>query len=830
GPLFSVWAVAGERAKLPCPTASNLPLRDDPVIVLWFRGKDGAPIYSYDARTSEFTSGERWSREQVLGQRAYFMAKSEPPSLVLEPVLLEDEGLYTCRVEYSVASSTINKVNLTLVVPSPTPTVLWQGREVGSWVGPISEGSFVDLVCRVRGGRPPPSLTWWQQERRLEGQQEQMTPPHHLPHSGLSDDGWMVESRVELVATRNLHNMPLSCHAHTQVPPTYLPQLPPATTTVTLNVTLPVVEVEVSGGDGPLSERSSVRLQCRAKGSQPPATITWYIRGQLLSKATTFVSPSGNVTTSSVTITVDRDFDGSMVSCTATNDIMQQSLNSTITLTVFYAPVVSLQLGGPLQGQDLKEGDDVFFECNIRANPVYQRVTWAHNGVVVWHNISTGIVVSGLSLAVRSLKREHSGAYSCTATNSAGTTASEPQYIIVRHTPVCAGGSRHSTQGAARAEPSTVTCRVEAVPDDIVSWRWSVLQDDETELDFPDTRIRTEQNSLASSIMVTPSRPEDYGRLACRARNVIGWQRKPCVVTLVAAGPPDTPVNCTVHIDDNEFQEVNYDDAVTSNEGVSLSVTCIEGYDGGLPQRFQLEALQNNHSLTNITSDFPEWMVGGLASGTGVTLKMFAFNARGRSDVIRMEVHTPQAEPRTTRGSSLGTVSPLLGAVLGVVIVLAILLVVVVLVARHSCKNRSNLPSAPAHSHKLVTMSALAQDERDDPDVVSSIQRRPPNLDVLATASKLPQQQQQQHQVELNNGKVPRTASRGMMNVLSEMDTLSSSDSDSECNSIVDLTSSGRATVSISRNQGAGPGGSGGGPGYSVVAQECHSQGTGSLQ
>ncbi|CAL4124949.1 unnamed protein product, partial [Meganyctiphanes norvegica] len=783
GREHSVWAVVGERAELPCPSSNNLPADDKPVIVLWYRGTDEAPIYSYDARSSEFTSGEQWSREEVLGNRAYFIPKLDPPKLVLEPVHLSDEGVYHCRVEYPITASTINTVNLTLVVPSPRPSVVWQGTEVESWVGPVNEGSLVDLVCRVRGGRPPPNLTWWQQERRLEGQQEQRTPPHHLPHSGASNGGWLVESRVVLVATRDLYNTPLSCHAHTQVdPPSYLPQLPPSTKTVRLNITLPVLDVEIIGGDGPVAEGSMVRLVCRTRGSNPPAQILWHNEGQHLTKAQTSFDDIDDLTTSIISLSVSRDADGAIVTCNAVNPVLMKGyMNASISLNVYYKPVVSLELGTPLQGQELKEGDNVFFECNVRANPVYQRITWSHNGVRIYHNTSLGIVISGLSLAVRSLKRENSGAYSCHASNSAGTTGSEPQYISVRHTPVCAGGSRHRTQGAARGEPSKVTCRVEAVPDAILSWRWSVLQDDGTELDFPELQVYTVEDSQMSSIMVTPSRPEDYGRLACRARNIIGWQHKPCVVALVAAGPPDTPANCTAAVEEEEHgDELG---KKVDNQGVMLSIVCTEGYNGGLPQRFILEALLNNHSFTNLTSDFPEWSLNGIASGTGVTLKISAFNVRGMSDVIKMEVHTPQAEPRTISGAASNQVSPLVGALAGVFGVLLLVIIMGVLLRKYSRKRLRK-----SHSHKLVSMSALGQEDLDDPDVVSSIQRRPPSLDVLA--HDLP------HSISrtfnghsLDNGQGMTTQGPP------DSEISNTSDSESECNTVVNM---GAATSQIS--------------------------------
>ena len=43
------------------------------------------------------------------------------------------------------------------------------------------------------------------------------------------------------------------------------------------------------------------------------------------------------------------------------------------------APVVQLSMGRPLDPTILKEGDDVFFECSIIANPPYKRVIWYHN-------------------------------------------------------------------------------------------------------------------------------------------------------------------------------------------------------------------------------------------------------------------------------------------------------------------------------------------------------------------------------------------------------------------------------------------------------------------
>ena len=40
------------------------------------------------------------------------------------------------------------------------------------------------------------------------------------------------------------------------------------------------------------------------------------------------------------------------------------------------APQVSLVLGRALKASNLKEGDDVYFDCLVKANPPPRRVVW----------------------------------------------------------------------------------------------------------------------------------------------------------------------------------------------------------------------------------------------------------------------------------------------------------------------------------------------------------------------------------------------------------------------------------------------------------------------
>lgn len=42
-------------------------------------------------------------------------------------------------------------------------------------------------------------------------------------------------------------------------------------------------------------------------------------------------------------------------------------------------PVVTLKMGSSLNPDDIKEADDVYFECHIRSNPKPYKMSWYHN-------------------------------------------------------------------------------------------------------------------------------------------------------------------------------------------------------------------------------------------------------------------------------------------------------------------------------------------------------------------------------------------------------------------------------------------------------------------
>lgn len=48
-------------------------------------------------------------------------------------------------------------------------------------------------------------------------------------------------------------------------------------------------------------------------------------------------------------------------------------------LFITVVPTIQLELGSNLNPDDIEEGDDVYFECKVHANPSAYKVIWKHN-------------------------------------------------------------------------------------------------------------------------------------------------------------------------------------------------------------------------------------------------------------------------------------------------------------------------------------------------------------------------------------------------------------------------------------------------------------------
>ncbi|XP_076366950.1 protein turtle homolog B-like isoform X6 [Tachypleus tridentatus] len=286
---------------------------------------------------------------------------------------------------------------------------------------------------------------------------------------------------------------------------------------------------KILGNRKPLSSGDTVELQCVTMGSRPPAEITWWKGNTELRSTKSKSFGNGNYTSSVLTIKPSSDDNGKFLTCRALNPLMLDSIvEYSLRLEVFYPPQLILRLGSKLRHTHLQEGNDVYLECNIRANPWVTEVTWKLEGRDLVTNTSIGIIVSNQSLVLQKVKRSSRGRYLCSAKNPQGYGESNVVFLRIQYAPVCKPGQQ-LTYGVPQYDGVEVRCQVEADPPE-VKFRWNFNNSLERR-----EIVNFETSGTESVTRFVPRNNQDFGSLLCWAANNVGMQREPCVYAIIPA-------------------------------------------------------------------------------------------------------------------------------------------------------------------------------------------------------------------------------------------------------------------------------------------------------
>ncbi|XP_076304629.1 uncharacterized protein LOC143222244 [Tachypleus tridentatus] len=225
-----------------------------------------------------------------------------------------------------------------------------------------------------------------------------------------------------------------------------------------------------------------VELVCQSSGSRPPARIVWKKGSDKMSGAV--VPRRDNVTISKIRFIPTIDDHGKYLSCQADNVLIPHSaLEDGWIVTIFYQPRLTLSLGANIQHDAIREGSDVYFDCNIQANP------WVSE--------------------------------------------------IDGYAPVCKPGQK-IVYGVGRKESVMIRCEVLADPTD-VTFHWTLNNT------FESLELRSyTTNKTVSEATYKPRTRYGYGILSCWAKNAIGTQIDRCNFSVIPAGSPDPVRNCDV--------------------------------------------------------------------------------------------------------------------------------------------------------------------------------------------------------------------------------------------------------------------------------------------
>ncbi|KOB69998.1 Kin of IRRE-like protein 3 [Operophtera brumata] len=623
--IIKVSAVTGGDATLPCDTHSPQP---SDVLLL---------VACYDGRVSGPAS--HWADDTLTGRAHWHNA--EPSTLQIRDVVPTDRALYRCRVDFKISPTLNQKILLDVIELPEKPKIFNElDKEVLEFAGPYIEDISMKLTCVVSGGNPMPRLRWWRDDKVIS------TLLPVTDGSSLS----MLELRIPKL-TREYYEAVYYCTADN----TALVQ--PLRVNVQIQLYLRPLLVEILTREQPLSVNQKADIACRT------------------------TSDNQNETLSILRWTPQMENNGQVLACRASHAVLKHStVQSNFTLDLHYVPIVVLKLGSKLNPEDIEEGDDVYFECAVRANPPAYKVVWEHNGQPMTHNQRAGIIAGSAHLALQGVSREQAGRYSCTASNVEGDGKSTPVTLQVVYKPVCKMTAM-AFVGATINEKVEISCEVDAYPRP-ESFQWLL------------------NNSLGSVELESVSRN-------CKASNMGGQQAEPCRYTLVAAVRPDRPHNCSTY---------NMTDD-------SVELRCMAGYDGGLQAEYIVEAWQSDDLLLNVSSSAPVWKLRGLGSGKALKLVFYSHNARGRSENSTVRVHTRSrlalhTEPNSTIDGA--DITWILGVLLGLAGAISVVMVITLLARRryHQSAEYAAPIGTKAYSSTLNGNRSPIQPDDKNPDVV----------------------------------------------------------------------------------------------------------------
>ncbi|XP_061384637.1 nephrin-like isoform X1 [Danaus plexippus] len=549
--VIQVWSAPGGETRLPCDLAAAV---HDVAMLMWFKDGDRMPIYTVDFRNGHPV---HWAVAGEFGTRTHFALNESDPSsahLAVDKVARFDEGLYRCRIDYIDSPTRNYKVNLTVIVPPDSPRIYdSEGREIlGTTAGPFREGQDLLLSCQASGGKPPPDVSWYRGEERLAITRDGNVCQIHLPSLSREMAGVKLQCKVE--------------------PPLLQPQV----RDVTIKLYLKPQYIRVSGGGATRAGRERA-FSCSTRGSKPPPNIDWFINSQKIDSSLTQVEVDGDVTKSILTWRVRREDSGRQLVCRVSNPwFPAHTLEDALHLEVLFPPISQISLVEPKEPRLLREDEDAVLLCSADSSPPAYNFTFYKGAEdhLLRDDPIGGISVEGNKLVLRGLRRHHSARYRCRAWNSEGSGLSEPLAINILSRPECSAGSVVQQLAAAPEGEVRARCSVSAPsPRDAgplrFYWTYNGTKD---VLPIPASNV-TVMGSSSTVVhgLSSLDDEEDLGWLACWASNDIGNQREPCLFRIMPAALPEPPRDCTI---ENDF------------------LRCLAGHDGGLPQRFLLEALE----------------------------------------------------------------------------------------------------------------------------------------------------------------------------------------------------------------------------------------------
>ncbi|XP_065562718.1 hemicentin-1-like isoform X3 [Artemia franciscana] len=575
-----------------------------------------------------------------------FNASSSHSGLLIKAVSRNDEGLYRCEITYLEVRDNcdvVQSINLTTISFPDYVTISYEeeeGYEVENVtsIGPLSEGTAVSLICRSGGGRPLPALGWWNGTKRLGGD---------LSATVDQRGNEIAVSRLEVALSRDDLGAEWECRAETQLMDFSV------SAHVKVDVHVRPVSVSIEGPDGPVIEGSLVNILCLIKGARPAATVRWenntddvvmpHQDSEYQSRVKTeeVLTDKTYETRSHLSLKVNKEDNGRVLTCEATNQVMldkgEAPIKTSVTLQVHYAPTVHVTP----DNITVNESMDFLIFCSHDSNPLTLiDVNWYKDGekVQIPSDRYEGGTEDQPSLLVKKATRHDTGSYKCQLTNSVGTSESEDEAFVTVQYPPDVELKMEPTEAVIEAERPNITLTCEIIsgePSMLVGVRWYLdgdLLKELPECNLNDTSYVYVDEDFCdidpSKLLLENVGRSFQGNYSCEGMTSAGW------------GPRSEEEELVIHYSPGKPTLLSFPPVVVKDS--DLTLTCIVE-DLGRPPAFQYQWLQNGHLIHDISS--ANWTISPVTLKNEANISCYAVNLAGpgEPDVIEIDVLAPPA-------------------------------------------------------------------------------------------------------------------------------------------------------------------------------------------
>ncbi|KAK2707720.1 hypothetical protein QYM36_015422 [Artemia franciscana] len=567
-----------------------------------------------------------------------FNASSSHSGLLIKAVSRNDEGLYRCEITYLEVRDNcdvVQSINLTTISFPDYVTISYEeeeGYEVENVtsIGPLSEGTAVSLICRSGGGRPLPALGWWNGTKRLGGD---------LSATVDQRGNEIAVSRLEVALSRDDLGAEWECRAETQLMDFSV------SAHVKVDVHVRPVSVSIEGPDGPVIEGSLVNILCLIKGARPAATVRWENNTDdvvMPHQDSEYQSTDKTYETRShLSLKVNKEDNGRVLTCEATNQVMldkgEAPIKTSVTLQVHYAPTVHVTP----DNITVNESMDFLIFCSHDSNPLTLiDVNWYKDGekVQIPSDRYEGGTEDQPSLLVKKATRHDTGSYKCQLTNSVGTSESEDEAFVTVQYPPDVELKMEPTEAVIEAERPNITLTCEIIsgePSMLVGVRWYLdgdLLKELPECNLNDTSYVYVDEDFCdidpSKLLLENVGRSFQGNYSCEGMTSAGW------------GPRSEEEELVIHYSPGKPTLLSFPPVVVKDS--DLTLTCIVE-DLGRPPAFQYQWLQNGHLIHDISS--ANWTISPVTLKNEANISCYAVNLAGpgEPDVIEIDVLAPPA-------------------------------------------------------------------------------------------------------------------------------------------------------------------------------------------